>query len=62
MKLTGNFNEDKRTLSERLGVERSFDMIRRDLTVGGGSLSFFYIDGFIKDGEMQRIMQSLLSA
>lgn len=46
---------------ERLRVNESFDIIERHLTIGGADACFFYIDGFVKDGEMMRLMQSLLS-
>lgn len=36
-------------------------MIERHLTVCERDMCFFYIDGFVKDGEMLRIMQYLLS-
>ena len=48
-------------MSSRLRVEESFDMIERHLTVCERDMCFFYIDGFVKDGEMLRIMQYLLS-
>ena len=49
------------TLRERLGVKKSFDCLERHLTVAGADVAFFYVDGFVKDGEMQRVMQTLLS-
>ncbi len=48
-------------MSERLRVTESFDMIERHLTVADRDMCFYYIDGFVKDGEMLRIMQYLLS-
>ena len=48
-------------LRSRLRVSESFDVIERHLTVGTSDICFFYVDGFVKDGEMQRIMQYLLS-
>lgn len=56
-----NYRENLATLTERLRVSSSFDLISRRLNVAGSEVSFFYVDGFIKDGEMQRIMQHLLS-
>lgn len=44
-----------------LRVKESFDIIERHLTVCDRDMCFFYIDGFVKDGEMLRIMQYLLS-
>ena len=48
-------------MSELLRVKESFDMIERHLTVCERDICFFYVDGFVKDGEMLRIMQYLLS-
>lgn len=48
-------------LRDKLRVNESFDIIERHLTVAGEDMCFFYIDGFVKDGEMLRIMQYLLS-
>lgn len=48
-------------LSSRLRVHESFDIIERRLTVAGEDVRFYYIDGFTKDSEMQRLMQYLLS-
>ena len=46
--------------SSALGYKNSFDILKRSLTVGKEELSFFYIDGFVKDGELLRIMQYFL--
>lgn len=56
-----NYEENKRILKERLRSDESFDVVVRELEVGTKRLAFFYIDGFVKDGEMQRVMQHLLS-
>lgn len=60
-KLSLNFQENVNNIATRLRVSESFDLIERELTVAEKSVRFFFIDGFIKDGEMQRIMQFLLS-
>lgn len=61
MKLSRSYVENIRTIEERLGTDKSFDCIERHLSVGGKELTMFYIDGFVKDAELQRIMQQLLS-
>ncbi len=43
-----------------LGYRRNFDILKKTLSVGEGEVTFFYIDGFVKDGELQRVMQYLL--
>ena len=59
--LTLNYTENISFLSARLRVNESFDIIERHLTVASKDVCFYYIDGFIKDAEMLRIMQFLLS-
>ena len=59
--LSESFAENVIRLRARLGVGKSFDVIERELISAGVKLSFFYIDGFVKDGEMQRVMQALLA-
>ena len=61
MRLSGDYYSDVEAISGALRVKASFDIIERRLEVGGRELCFFYIDGFVKDGEMQRVMQTLLS-
>lgn len=59
--LSGDYNLDTLLMREELRVSESFDIIERHLEVCKKDVCFFYIDGFVKDGEMLRIMQYLLS-
>lgn len=59
-KLCEDYKLNVTELSLRLRVNESFDIIKRTLRAGGKELCFFFIDGFVKDSEMQRIMQTLL--
>lgn len=58
---SANYGENTALLRKSLRVEESFDIIERHLTVAEKDMCFFYIDGFVKDGEMLRIMQYLIS-
>ena len=60
-RLVKSYEINTRVLRKRLRVEENFDVIERHLNLGGTEACFFYIDGFVKDGEMLRIMQFLLS-
>jgi len=60
-KLSNDYKKNRSEIAKRLGAERNFDVIERRLEIAGCEMSFFFIDGFVKDGEMQRIMQNLLS-
>ena len=62
MRLSNNYEWNVSHMSERLRVDKSFDIIERHLDTAGGEITLFYIDGFVKDGEMQRVMQYLLTA
>ena len=59
--LSLNYSDNISFLSTRLRVNESFDVIERHLTVAKRDVCFYYIDGFIKDAEMLRIMQFMLS-
>ncbi len=45
-------------MDQTLPVEKSFDIIRREMEIGGKESVFYYIDGFIKDEAMLKIMDS----
>ena len=60
-KLSGIYERDAARLSELLRVTESFDVIERKLSASGQDISFFYIDGFVKDAEMLKLMQFILN-
>ena len=59
--MSGDYNLDTLLLREGLRAGESFDIIERHITVGERDACLFYIDGFVKDGEMIKIMQYLIS-
>ena len=61
MLLEENYKENVNLISGLLRVKDSFDIIERRLHIHERELCFFYIDGFVKDSEMQRVMQTFLS-
>ena len=48
-------------MNQILPVKDSFDLVQRDLVIGEREASFFFIDGFMKDEVMLKIMDSFLS-
>lgn len=60
--LTGSYHEDNQSLSQQLRVAESFDVVNRELESAGGKLSFYFVDGFVKDEVMEKIMEFLLKA
>ena len=61
MEFSQSHKENVALLSDRLRSAESFDIIERHLSVAGEDVCFFYVDGFVKDAELQRLMQFLLS-
>ena len=61
MELSLSHEANVSLLSSCLRAGESFDIIERHLAVAGEDVCFFYVDGFTKDSEMQRLMQYLLS-
>ncbi len=59
--LTPDYPENVRLMDEWLRVRDSFDIIRKDVAVGKDRLTLYYIDGFIKDTVMQKLMMHFLS-
>lgn len=51
-----------RILDEELRVKENFDVIRRDLLVQGKQLSFYCVDGFVKDEVLEKMMEFILKA
>ena len=60
-KLGENYSENVKTFDAVLRVDESFDLIKKRLVFGDGEATFYYIDGFIKDTVMQKLMMHFLS-
>ena len=60
-KISPSFEENIAYMNEVLPVKESFDVIRRQIEIGGKEAVFFFIDGFMKDEAMLKIMDSFLS-
>ncbi|MGN1193065.1 MAG: spore germination protein [Dorea sp.] len=59
-KITASREENAAYMTQVLPLRQSFDMIQRDIVIGGRMSSFYFIDGFTKDETMLKIMDSLL--
>jgi len=57
LKFTKSYAENIRLLDGILSPDKSFDLIKRKLTVGKNEATFYYIDGFVKDDTMLKLMQ-----
>lgn len=59
VKVFTKYEDNIEWLKEKLGVDKSFDAICREITVGGKQGALFFIDGFVKDDIMLFIMRTL---
>ena len=60
-KLSGDYNENVKLFDKILRTDESFDLIKKRLVFGDGEATFYYVDGFIKDTVMQKLMMHFLS-
>lgn len=61
MILKGNHAEDSAAVCALLQPDQSFDILSRSITIGERAASFYCIDGFIKDGVFEKVLQFLLT-
>lgn len=59
-RLTKNYKENVGILDELLAVKDNFDIIKKTLNIGSDELTMYYIDGFVKDGIMSKMIIYLL--
>lgn len=60
-KVSRLIEENRRYLLMQLPIEESFDVLQRDIEIGGRASSFYFIDGFMKDEAMVKIMASFFA-
>lgn len=53
-------SQNRNTMSRLLPIQESFDLIQRDIVIGGRDASLYFLDGMLKDEAMQKIMDTLL--
>ena len=59
--LTNSYSDNVALLDSILRVEDSFDLIKKPLKVGQDEMTLYYVDGFIKDTVMMKLMMSFLA-
>ena len=59
--LTDSYQDNVALFDRILRVEDSFDLIKKPLKVGKDEMTLYYIDGFIKDTVMMKLMMSFLT-
>lgn len=60
-KLTADYRQNIALLDSELNVSGNFDMLKKKLMIGQDEITIYYIDGFVKDAVMQKLMIYLLS-
>ncbi len=58
---SGDFGRDAKRMEELLRIRESFDVIGRAVTVGGQRARLYFVDGFVKDSVMEKVMEVFLS-
>ncbi|WP_432408777.1 spore germination protein [Wukongibacter sp. M2B1] len=61
MKLSKKISENLEVLDKSLGISKSFDIVNREVKIGGRAASLIFIDGFAKDDIMLFIQETLQS-
>ena len=60
-RLSGDYRGNVKLLDSILRPQKNFDVIKKPLVVGKGELMLYFIDGFVKDAVMQKLMMHLVS-
>lgn len=60
-KLSQDYRENVAALDEILAVGDNFDILKKTLIIGKDELTLYFIDGFVKDAVMQKMMVHFLS-
>lgn len=56
-----DYEANARLMDEILRVRDNFDLIRKDMQIGTDRMTLYYIDGFVKDSVMEKLMIFFLS-
>lgn len=54
--LTNDYSKNTEYIDEILRVDENFDIVKKILKVGNDELTFYFVDGFVKDSVMQKMM------
>ena len=60
-KLSDNYRDNVSFLNETFRVKENFDVLSKTLKFSDGEATLYYIDGFVKDTVMQKLMMHFLS-
>ncbi len=60
-RLSADYKENIKIMDDILHPAKNFDLLKKTLTVGDAELTLYFIDGFVKDAVMQKLMVYLIS-
>ena len=60
-KIGGSREENAGYMNQILPVQESFDLVKRDLLIGGRMATFYFIDGFTKDEVMLKVYEGCIA-
>ncbi len=55
------YGENVRRMDRAFAVQDSFDLLKKAVRLGHDELTLYYIDGFVKDGTMTKVIMHLMS-
>ena len=55
--LTSSYKNNLTEIKNALRSDKSFDLVERDLYIGGRNAALFFVDGFIKDDIAEKILE-----
>lgn len=61
MKLSKSIDKNYDIISSKLEIKDSFDIIAREIYIGGRKSYLFFVDGLIKDDVTERILNTMMS-
>lgn len=61
MRLCGKIERDRQAMRDALAIEKSFDLIEREVVFGEKHCCLYFVDGFLKEAVMQRILQTFFA-
>ena len=59
-KVSINVKDNIAFLNSHIGIKNSYDIVSREITIGGRNACMYLIDGFCKDEMMQKFLQFLM--
>ena len=61
MRVSKSLAENKKKMSEIFPLEDSFDLLERNIIIGGKETVMYFIDGFVKDAVVSKMMNFFMS-